>query len=176
MAFPKVGSPLHLVTLAVTLGRHSPDPMPHAPRQVVQAEGDLYFAGGFAHFRPPLKGLNTSVYRFGYDIDFLARLAPVLYGRGHSSGRLYGVEKVRVIGWGNHDNCWGNFSVPLGERCSPRVVFPLGRGVAGYPKSDAQRGFFAQNLGVYSPCYIRPRRLPNCRGGHLFYRKQKRAS
>ena len=38
------------------------------------------------------------MYRFGYDIDFLTRRAPVLYSRGHSSARLYGVEKVRVIG------------------------------------------------------------------------------
>ena len=47
--------------------------MTRAPRRVVQAEGDLYFAGERLWIMSPSRyGRVTFVYRFGYRADFLA--------------------------------------------------------------------------------------------------------
>jgi hypothetical protein len=100
--------------------------------------------------------------------NLVYELPRILYllGRWVNRGR----RKVLVIGWGNYDNYRGYFILPLAERHDPRVVLPVGRGVVGYPKPDAQRSFAALDLGVHSHSHIRPRRFSDRCHGCLVYR------
>jgi hypothetical protein len=79
-------------------------------------------------------------------------------------------RKVWVIGWSSHDNYRSYVILPLAERHDPRIVLPLGRGVVGYPKPDAQRSLVALDLGGHSHRHICPRRLSDRCHGCLVYR------